>query len=61
MKYAVCNECGHRLDIGDNAVEYLSEIYCDNDCLYDHVHWETSDIEVTDGYCTEEDEGDNDD
>lgn len=28
-----CNYCGKKLSVGDDAVEFLGEVYCDEECL----------------------------
>lgn len=61
IKYCECYECGNRLDIGDDAVEFEGDIFCDEDCVHSHIAYRIDDIEVEEGNCDYEDEGDFDD
>lgn len=32
-----CNYCGRTLNAGDDAIEFLGEVYCDEECLHSAV------------------------
>lgn len=32
-----CNNCGEELNIGDDYVEFLGNIYCSDDCVHEMV------------------------
>ena len=61
LKFTRCMQCDARLDIGDDAVEFQQDIFCDMDCLKDYIEWEADFTEISLGDCTDEEEDDRDD
>lgn len=54
IKYAKCNNCDNRLDMKDNAIEFLGELYCGKDCAFNDNEWRMDEVEIEEGHCTEE-------
>lgn len=61
MKYTTCYECNERMDVGDVAFEFAGDLFCSADCVTTYVEWHTTEGEVTECHCTEEDEDYRDD
>lgn len=61
IMYTICTRCDQRLDEGEDAFEYSGDIFCSRECIYETIDFNISEVEVTDGDCTEEDEDYRDD
>lgn len=33
----ICKNCGEELNIGDDYVEFVGDIYCSDECVHDSV------------------------
>lgn len=51
MKRTTCYSCNAFLDIGDQAVTYLDEVYCDDDCVFDRIKEDIEEIEIEESHC----------
>lgn len=51
MKRTTCYSCGTFLDIGDQAVIYNDEVYCDDDCVIDWIKQDIEEIEIEESHC----------
>lgn len=56
IKFTKCHECGTPLDLGDSAVEYDSDIFCDRDCIMAHIEKWVEEIEVEEQHCDHEED-----
>jgi hypothetical protein len=61
IKFTRCAECEHRLDVGDEYVDFDGYIFCDDDCAVDYCRLSFSYNEISESDCTEEDEDFRDD